>query len=281
MKRDGHTHSFFCLHGSGEETEEFVRRAIELGFTSYSVTEHLPLPADLLKVLPYPGEFKEALEIREDLDAYFREMERLKRKYKDKIQLLTGVEMDFLPGHREHSRYLLKEYGRYLDDGLLSVHIMWGQGGWRCVDHSPADFQEGLINCYGSYEEAQLAYFTTVREALAADLGPNKPRRIGHLCLCNKFQKVLNPGGLTGGKVVSQVKLLLAEAAQRGYGLDVNVAGLFKKHCGEIYTPSWVVEIAKKLGIELVYGSDTHAVSEVGRAYEQYVDLVGEKKSQA
>lgn len=274
MKRDGHTHSYFCLHGSGEESERFVLRAIELGYTAYSITEHLPLPQELLRETPYSQEFKRSLEIREGLDSYIRELERLKKKYQDKIQLLIGVEMDFLPGHIEHSRYLLKEYGPYLDDGLISVHIMRGAGGWRCVDHSAEDFQEGLIKHYGSYEEAQLAYYYTVQEALEADFGPYKPKRIGHLCICNKFQKVLNPEGLVGEKVVNRVSELLAFAGERGYSLDANVAGLFKKHCQEIYTPGWVVEIARKMGVELVYGSDAHAVSEVGRAYDRYLSLI-------
>ena len=41
-KRDGHTHTEFCPHGSRESTELFIRRAIELGFETYSLTEHPP-----------------------------------------------------------------------------------------------------------------------------------------------------------------------------------------------------------------------------------------------
>lgn len=275
MKRDGHTHSSFCLHGSCEETEKFIIRAIELGFESYSITEHLPLPDDLLRDTPYSPEFKRSLEMRDGMDSYIRELEGLKKKYRDKIQLLIGVEMDFLPGHLDYSRYLLKEYGPYLEDGLLSVHIIRGAGGWRCVDHSPEDFTDGLTSMYGSYEKAQLAYYDTVHEAVLADLGPYKPKRIGHLCLCNKFQRVLNPEGITGEEVKDRVKELIIYAGQKGYSLDANVAGLYKKHCQEIYTPSWVIDIAKKAGVELVYGSDAHAVSEVGRAYDHYLSLVG------
>lgn len=44
MKREGHTHTEFCPHGSGEDVELFIIKAIELGFTEYSITEHNPLP---------------------------------------------------------------------------------------------------------------------------------------------------------------------------------------------------------------------------------------------
>ncbi|WP_124727412.1 PHP domain-containing protein [Staphylospora marina] len=42
MKTDGHTHTHYCPHGSGEETAKYIERAIELGFEIYVLTEHPP-----------------------------------------------------------------------------------------------------------------------------------------------------------------------------------------------------------------------------------------------
>jgi len=275
MKRDGHTHSFFCRHGSGEETELFIRQAIKEGFTVYSITEHLPLPSELLKVLPYDQDFKEAMELVDnDLDGYFREVEKLKKKYRDQIKILCGVELDYLVGYEDYSRTLLNEYGPFLDDGLISVHLIPGRNGLRCVDHGADDFRDGLIEYYGSYHSAQQAYYRTVREAVRADLGKYKPKRIGHLCLCNKYQKVLNPDGEQNRQTNELVRDLLFEIGQAGYSLDVNVAGLYRKHCGEIYLLPWMVKLAKELGIPLIYGSDAHAAEEVGRSYREFEALV-------
>lgn len=276
MKRDGHTHSHFCLHGSGEETELFIRKAIQEGFTTYSITEHLPLPAELMETIPYPADFLASLEMTDsDLDEYFREVERLKKKFRDRIEILCGVELDYLVGYEDYARTLLKEYGPYLEDGLISVHIIPGKGGMRCVDKSPEDFQEGLIAHYGSYHAAQQAYYHTVQQAVRVDLGKYKPKRIGHLCLCNKYQKVLNPAGEQNQETISFVRELLIEIGQAGYSLDVNVAGLYRRHCGEIYLAPWMVQQAKELKIPLIYGSDSHAVEDVGRSYREYVQLVG------
>ncbi|HHY21833.1 MAG TPA: PHP domain-containing protein, partial [Bacilli bacterium] len=41
---DGHVHTPFCPHGSKDELEEYVLRAIELGLTGLTFTEHAPLP---------------------------------------------------------------------------------------------------------------------------------------------------------------------------------------------------------------------------------------------
>lgn len=44
LKREGHSHTEFCPHGSGDDVELMIQRAIYLGFKEYSITEHAPLP---------------------------------------------------------------------------------------------------------------------------------------------------------------------------------------------------------------------------------------------
>ena len=277
LKRDGHTHTHYCLHASGELAEEYVRKAIEKGFTMYSFTEHLPLPESFLASFPYTEETKNELALLDDdLDGYFREMLALKKKYKDRIQLLIGLEIDYLPTETAYLRMMLKEYGSFLEDGLLSVHILEGTAGFRCVDLDPADFEEGLIGYYGSYEKTQLAYYRAVKEALMADLGLYKPKRISHLTLCHKFQHYFHQAGKTGEKVRAAVMDLLLYMKEHGYSLDVNMAGLFKEYCREPYPAPWILQAAKQLKIPLVYGSDAHAVEQVGRAYDDYLRLIRE-----
>jgi histidinol-phosphatase (PHP family) len=269
MKRDGHTHTHFCRHGSGEETEEFILKAIKQGFTMYSLTEHLPLPEKLLREIPYSQEWKDSLRILDDdFDAYIREMEKLKKKYKDRIQILVGSEIDFLPDYMDHTRTMLKEYGPYLEDSLLSVHLIRGEGVWRAIDHTPEDFAEGLMKYYGSYDRIQLEYYHAIKEALNSDLGPYKPKRIGHLTLCNKFQGYFNPEKKVAEGVRKAIIDILDYMLRYNYSLDVNTAGLYKEFCGEIYPSPWIIDEAYKLGIQLVYGSDSHAVADVGRAYD-------------
>ena len=272
MKRDGHTHTHFCLHGSGEPTEEYITRAIELGFQIYSVTEHLPYSEQFLQSIPYPAKIKDSLKIKGgDFGLYIKEMHKLKNKFKDKIRLLVGSEVDYLPGETSHTRMMLQEYGPYLEDSLLSVHFIKGHQGWRAVDQDPRDYEDGLLTCYSGYEEIQLEYYRMVKEALMADLGPYKPKRIAHLTLCNKFQCCFNPDNRTGERVKKAVLDLLAYMRRHGYSLDVNAAGLYKEYCREIYPSPWIIKMAVEMGIPLVYGSDAHSVKDVGRGYEVYL----------
>jgi histidinol-phosphatase (PHP family) len=262
-RRDGHTHTQFCPHGSGEATELFVRRAIELGFESYSLTEHPPLPKDFKDPTPDNSCGIRWLE----LDPYLDHAYALKRQFASQIDVQVGLEVDYIPGFEGPIREMLNRYGSQLEDSLLSIHFLEGKGGWRCVDMSPEDFQDGLVDVYGSVEAVHSAYWNAVRQAVEADLGAHKPARIGHLNLAHKFQlkhPIQNPQAFR-----PQVLEILDLLQARGMELDLNAAGLFKPDCREIYPAPWIIEEALKRGISFVYGSDTHSVKGVGQGFEE------------
>jgi histidinol-phosphatase (PHP family) len=202
-----------------------------------------------------------------ELSSYLEMGQRLKRTYKDRIEIKLGLEVDYIPGFEVETRYLLSQVGSGLDDALLSVHFLEGKGGWRCVDHSPEDFEDGLISVYGSVEAVHRAYWLTVKQAILADLGPYKPKRISHLSLCHKFQlryPLQNPKQFR-----PEVLEILDLIGAAPFELDLNAAGLFKPDCREVYPAPWIIQEALKRGIPFVYGSDTHSVKGVGQGFEK------------
>lgn len=69
--------------------EEFVRHAIDAGFTAYGVSSHAPLPFPAIWTLA-----------QEQLPEYLTELDRLKVKYADRIELYAGLEIDYLNEER-------------------------------------------------------------------------------------------------------------------------------------------------------------------------------------
>jgi histidinol-phosphatase (PHP family) len=262
-RRDGHTHTEVCLHGSREPTELFIQRAIELGFTTYSLTEHPPLPDGFED--PTPD--KSCGMPRNVLDPYLRMAQQLKKKFASQIEIKVGLEVDYIPGFEAQTGQMLSKVGPDLEDAVMSVHFLEGKGGWRCVDHSPEDFEEGLISVYGSAEAVHKAYWLVVKQAVLADLGPYKPVRIGHLSLTHKFQRrhPLKNAQRFRPDVLEILDLIQSKSLE----LDLNAAGLFKPDCLEIYPAPWIIEEAVKRGIRFVYGSDTHSVKGVGQGFEE------------
>ncbi|MBM7651291.1 histidinol-phosphatase HisJ [Neobacillus cucumis] len=271
--RDGHTHTHFCKHGSEENAELYIIEAIKKGFQQYSFTEHPPLPFELTQTIPNGQWLVDELAMSmNELKDYFKIGKELKDKYQEKIDILVGLEVDFISGMESFTRDLLDSHE--LEDGLLSVHFLPGKDGWRCVDFSAEDFQDGLVKYYGSVEKVYDAYYEMVEESIEANLGPNKPSRIGHLTLIHKYQDFVRPKDPNYDR--EHITKILSKVKQSGMELDVNLAGLFQPMCKEIYPPIWVIEEAVKLGVPLVYGSDSHKVEHVGRGYDYFIEIMNQ-----
>jgi histidinol-phosphatase (PHP family) len=268
QRRDGHTHTQFCPHGSREATRDFIERAIELRFETYSLTEHPPLP----RTFNDPTSDQSCGMRWEDLEAYLVHAEELKRRYAGSIEIRVGLEVDYIPGYESEVREMLNRYGSQLDDALLSVHFLEGKGGWRCVDLTPEDFQEGLVDPYGSVEAVHQAYWSAVKQAVEADLGRFKPRRMSHLSLVHKFQ--LKHPLKNARQFLPQVVEIVNEIQERGMELDLDAAGLFKPDCREIYPAPWIIAEALKRNIPFVYGSDTHSVKGVGQGFAEAQEIL-------
>jgi histidinol-phosphatase (PHP family) len=267
-RRDGHTHTEFTSHGSREPTEQFIQRAVELRFETYSLTEHPPLPPGFED--PTPD--KSCGISWQELEPYLELGQKLKHRFANRIDIKVGLEVDYIPGFERETRQMLDKYGSELEDALLSVHFLKGKGGWRCVDHSPEDFQEGLLSVYGGVEAVHEAYWSVVKQAVLADLGPYKPRRLGHLSLAHKFQlkhPLTNPQQFR-----PQILEILDLVKSRNMELDLNAAGLFKPDCREIYPAPWIIQEAIRRDISFVYGSDTHSVKGVGQGFEEAAQIL-------
>ncbi|GHP15019.1 histidinol-phosphatase [Lentilactobacillus fungorum] len=269
MKREGHTHTEFCPHGSGEDVELMIQRAIQLGFDEYSITEHAPLPADFADLYEgQPTGLSDASMAASDLPAYLKKAKQMRQKYADQIRIHIGFEVDFLPEFTDWTRRFLDEYGPQTDDNLLSVHFLKGRDNcYWCVDDTLTDFEDGLLSQVNSSETLYQFYFKQVLDSVQADLGQYAPNRIGHITLIKKFQDYFHLDSafsISGQRLINEILLNIKE---QGRQLDLNSSGLYKAYCNEQYPSLSIIKTAKLLKIPMVYGSDAHSIAEVGRGY--------------
>ncbi|WP_445489446.1 histidinol-phosphatase HisJ [Niallia sp. 03133] len=260
LKKDGHIHTSFCPHGTKDVLADYIEKAISLGFKEITFTEHAPLPAGFVDTTPT----KDSSMSLEKLPYYIAEVEAAKDSYKEKIKVNVGLELDYIEGYEKEIRSFLSIWGEKLDDGILSVHFLKHENGYDCVDYSPDLFAE-MIQRYGSVEAIYDCYFKTVEKSLTADLGPFKPKRIGHITLVHKFQKKFP----VMKEYHHTISALLANIKQQNYELDYNGAGINKPLCKEPYPPNWIIQEAKHLDIPLIYGSDAHQVKDLGQGWDQ------------
>lgn len=255
--RDGHVHTSFCPHGTKDTIEEYIEKALQLGYTEITFAEHAPLPEGFIDPTP----LKDSAMKLGDLEDYFNMIEKAKQEYNGRIKIHTGLEVDFIEGYEEQTAAFLNEYGRHLNDAILSVHFLKNMdGGYDCLDYSPETFM-AMVDHYGSVENVHRRYYQTVLNSIQTDVGLYKPKRIGHITLANKF-RVRFP---TENPFRDEITQILKKVSEHGYELDYNGAGTAKPLCREPYPPDWVIRQAITLGIPLVFGSDAHQAKELGQ----------------
>lgn len=264
---DYHVHTAFCPHGSSDILDSYIEQAIQRGLNEISFTEHAPLPESFQDPTP----LQDSAMRWEDLHEYISVIKQAKERYKRQIKINLGFEVDYIEGFEKETTDFLNEYGPFIDDGILSVHMLKtpSEDDFVCIDYSSDEFAR-IIQLFGSVEAVYDRYYRTVEKAIRADLGTFKPKRIGHLTLIRKFQKKYT----VDQSYEAMITYLLDLIVKYHHELDINTAGLFKEHCGTIYPPEQVIYQAIEKGITLKPGSDSHQANHIGRGFEHLSDLL-------
>ena len=240
IRIDLHNHTTRCNHAEGT-VEEYVERAIDLGINIYGFSEHAPMDFDEGYRLSF-----------EEMDAYKNDILSAKEKYKDRIEILLGYEVDWLSGHMDE-----RVLGAKVDYLIGSVHFIdkWSFdnpefiGGWKERD----------------IDEIWKAYF----EATEAMAKSGKFDIVGHLDLIKVFKYLPK----------KDVRLLAKDALRAikdaGMVLELNTAG-YRKPVGELYPSKALLEEAYEMGIPITFSSDAHAVDQIGFRYEDAVSVAKE-----
>lgn len=276
VKREGHTHTQFCPHGSGDDAELMIQKAIKMGFQEYSMTEHAPLPPKFAQSFSGTPEGLTTAAISMDqVQPYLDFARQMQTKYRDQIKINVGFEVDFLPGFEDWTKAFLDQFGPQTQDNILSVHFMQGSDrNFWCVDYTTEDFAAGFKELLQDPQSLYQQFFKLELLASQSDLGKYKPTRYGHLTLIRKYQDYYNLPRAFSAENIDLIRRILTNIKDERSQLDLNTAGLYKEFCNEIYPGQLIVQMAQAMGIELVFGSDAHSVLEVGHGYHAIEDLV-------
>ena len=91
MLTNYHTHTYRCHHASQVPDEEYVKAAIEAGYSILGFSDHTPWP--------YEGEKPDRRERMDmsELQEYLDSVAALKEKYAGKIEIKAGLECEYFP----------------------------------------------------------------------------------------------------------------------------------------------------------------------------------------
>ena len=115
QKFNYHTHTYRCGHADNNMMdEEYVKEFIKKGFKKIAFTDHCPEKQIIDKRSNMRMQYSQ-------IEEYLRSIKFLKNKYKDKIEIETGFEIEYLPGQEEN----LLELKRMTDKLVLGQHFIY------------------------------------------------------------------------------------------------------------------------------------------------------------
>ena len=98
-----HTHTYLCGHATGTP-EEYVKRAIEGGIKHMGFSDHFPIK--------FSDGFESGFRVPvAQVKEYYNKIVELKEKYKDKIDIKIGFEMEYYPELFDEMVQSAKSYG--------------------------------------------------------------------------------------------------------------------------------------------------------------------------
>ena len=154
MDYNFHTHTYRCHHATGTP-EKYVKRAVENGIKNMGFSEHIPFIFPDGFESSYRMPYCEVMSYRADVMA-------LKEKYKDKINIFYGFEMEYYPKYFEK---MLKNAEKFRAEYLvLGQHFInqndENQHHWQAVDEN--HLPRVAFNLVGKFIVQQFLYFTTL-----------------------------------------------------------------------------------------------------------------------
>jgi histidinol-phosphatase (PHP family) len=242
---DYHMHTPLCRHASGQP-HEYAARARAAGLAEIGFSDHSPMRRD---------DFDNWRMRFDQLDEY---VESVRRAQKDVPGLIIrlALEVDYLPGQEEWIRELA---ARHPWDYLIgSVHYV--SDSWA-VDNPEMISKWKERDPYDVWS----IYFDRLTQAAESGLF----EIIGHADLPKKFN--IHPQQ----DCTPLFQPFLAAARRKNVAIELNTAGL-RKDCREIYPSRAFLQLAAHEKIPITFGSDAHAIEEVGADFAGAVALARE-----
>lgn len=225
MDYNYHTHTERCGHATGDD-EQYVLAAIEAGFKVIGFSDHIPF-----KNVIHPSDRMNY----DQLDDYIQSIESLKIKYRDKIEIKLGFELEYFPEYTDYYKELLNR----------SDYLICGQHNKILDKYSYDQFCN---------DEDVIVYANQIKEAIESGI-------ISFIAHPDYFML----GRRTWTKECEKAAHMIAKAAQDNkVALEINLNGIRygkTKYDGKLsypypFRPFW--EVVSLYQVECLYSFDAH-----------------------
>ena len=237
--RNYHTHTSRCGHAERVSDEEYVLEAIKEGFKVLGFADHAPFPNIVHSIMRMNFEV---------LPDYIYSINHLKEKYKDKIDIKLGLEIEY---YEEKDQYYFDLLNKYkLDYLILGQHVAYKPNGKKqfYYDHQHDNDIEG---------------FKKYKDALIKGIDSGY---FAYVCHPDLF---LSCASIFDEEIRKISEEICIAAKNKNIPLEININGLIKFHNKSLekdvigYPSVEFFKIAKQIGNKFIFGIDAHSPSKI------------------
>ena len=222
--------------------EDMVRAALESGFISLGFSAHSPLP--------YENNW--ALQ-SEDLPLYLKTISELSKSYADRIEIVTGIELD------ADSRIDLSPFAYTIG----SLHTLHKDGLGFPVDADPALLRECCHELFGDDFYALMRYYF---ESLYEYVKRQPFTVLGHFDLPLKYNK--------NGAFIDEGDPAYQKMALEALEVEINTGGILRAGRPYPYPAPPLLKRLKEKGARMTVTSDAHRTEGLAAAYRECAELL-------
>lgn len=261
-----HTHSCYC---DGKATpRQMVDFAVAHGFTHLGFSGHSPLPYQ--NSFSIPGD---------KYIEYCDTVRTLRQEYADRIEIMLGLEIDYVPGLCEDFRPLVEQGGLQYTIGSIHLippeeHVPYlrkhpeeaAQYLWMIDGPRYETYDEGLQRLFGGdIHRAVRTFFNQNNRMIESQ----KPTIVGHfdkIVMHNRDRYFHYDEPWFRNLVYETVQLI----HETGCICEVNTRGIYKGRHYDYYPAKETLKHMNTLGIPVIVSTDAHAPEDLLRTEGAY-----------
>jgi histidinol-phosphatase (PHP family) len=247
MKIDLHTHNSRCGHASGK-IKDYIEFAISKNLSVIGISDHMPFFCSKEdRLMPRVAMAKS------DFDEYINDVLMLQNEYKEKINVLLGLEADFSSEHIKEYDQIFRHYP--FDYIICSVHRLNGIDIYNKKRWDSLSEKE----CYKDLE----SYYGLIAQLASS----NYFEIIGH------FDAIKTYCPIPLKNYLHIIERALKVIAEHDIVMEINTSGKIKE-INEWFPADIIIEMAHSYGIKFTFSSDAHVPERVGEGFKDVVKLL-------
>lgn len=186
------------------------------------------------------------------LEEYKSEVKRLKEKYKDKIEVYLGIELDAFAKLPDRADY---------DYIIGDIHYIETPDGYKALDLDKNEFIDMGRKYFGGDNVAMaVAYYRSYAERVCAV----RPDILGHIDLVTKYSLV----DQSDPRYIKAAKEALFASLEVCPIIEMNSGAISRGYRKDPYPAIFLVDAIKERGGKILLSSDSHAAKDITCFFE-------------